>query len=164
MQTSSKHNQVFLKSNQGFLLPVAIFLLVILAGLGTYALNIQSVQQASSTADIQSIRAYHLARAGAELSAYYIMQTSPDTTTIPTTCPGGASTSMVIDGFTITSTCSPVYVPYYEQGSDREIGIYTITSNASYGTANTNNYVEREIQIDLSKCRATDAATAYQCS
>lgn len=153
----------FLHHQQGFLLPAAIFLVVILAGLGTYALNINSVQQANSMADVQSIRAYHLARAGAELSAYYIMQTA-DTTTVSTTCPGGASTSITLDGFTITGTCTPLNVPYYEQGADHEIGIYQIISSATFGTVNTNNYVERQIQIDLSKCRATDAVTPYQCS
>lgn len=148
--------------NQGFLLPAAIFLVVILAGLGTYALNINSVQQANSMADVQSIRAYHLARTGAELSAYYLMQTST-TTDIPTTCDANASTTITLDGFTISRSCTPINTPYYENGSDREIGIYAITSTASYGSVNTQNYVQREIKIDLSKCRATDAATIYQC-
>lgn len=155
------------KLNQGFLLPAAIFLLVILAGLGVYALNINAVQQANSMADVQSIRAYHLARAGAELSAYYVMQTST-TTDIPTTCDANASTTITLDGFTIARSCitplSPPDFPYVENGSDREIGIYTITSTASLGTVNTQNYVQREIKIDLSKCRATDAVTPYQCS
>lgn len=150
------------KLNQGFLLPAAIFLIVILAGLGTYALNINSVQQANSMADVQSIRAYHLARAGAELSAYYVMQTST-TTDIPTSCDADASTTITLDGFSIARSCTPTNTPYYENGSDREIGIYAITSTASYGGVNTQNYVQREIKIDLSKCRALDAATVYQC-
>lgn len=150
------------KFNQGFLLPAAIFLLVILAGLGTYALNINSVQQTNSMADVQSIRAYHLARTGAELSAYYVMQTAT-ATDIPTTCDANASTSLTLDGFTLARTCTPINTPYYENWSDRQIGIYAITSTASYGTVNTQNYVQREIKIDLSKCKATDAATVYQC-
>ncbi len=149
--------------NQGFLLPAAIFLVVILAGLGVYALNINAVQQANSMADVQSIRAHHLARAGAELSAYYVLQTAT-VTDIPTSCDANASTTISLDGFTIARTCTAINSPYYENGSDRQIGIYSITSTASYGTVNTQNYVQREIKIDLSKCRAIDAVTPYQCS
>jgi MSHA biogenesis protein MshP len=147
------------KTQNGFLLPAAIFLLVILAGLGAYALNITSVQQATGTQDIQSIRAYHIARAGAELSAYYLMQTTP-TTQVPTSCNANASTTINLDGFNIIRSCSPVYAPYYEQGGDREIGIYDIKSTASFGTVDTLNYVQREIQIVLSKCRETISNTA----
>lgn len=157
-----KKHLIKTRMQQGFLLPAAIFLLVILAGLGAYALNITTVQQTTATQDIQAIRAYHLARAGAELSTYYLMQTYP-TTNVPTTCPAGTATTLSLDGFSITRTCSPVYVPYYEQGSDHEIGIYDIQSTATFGTANTLNYVQRQIQIYLSKCRGTDDVTPYQC-
>ena len=151
------------KVNQGFLLPAAIFLLVILAGLGVYALNINSVQLATSTQDVQSIRAYHLARAGAELSAYYVMQTST-ATDIPTTCDANANSTLTLDGFTIDRTCTPINTPYYENGADRQIGIYNITSTANYFSVNPQDYVQREIKIDLSKCRALDASPIYQCN
>lgn len=152
-----------IKKQTGFLLPAAIFLLVVLAGLGAYAVNINTVQLTTATQDIQSIRAYHLARAGAELSAYYIMQTSTSTD-IPTSCDANASTTITLDGFSVARNCTAIHTPYYEQGSDREIGLYHIRSTASYDAVNTLNYVQREIKIDLSKCRATDAATVYQCS
>lgn len=157
----NKHAQ---KINQrGFLLPAAIFLIVILAGLGAYALNITSVQQTTATQDIQAVRAYHIARAGAELGAYYLMQTSPDPTTILSTCPANASTTLTIDGFTVTRTCGDYYTPYYEQGSDHEIGIYNIQSTATFGTVNTLNYIQREMSMQFSKCRGMDAVTPYQC-
>ncbi len=153
------------KTNQrGFLLPAAIFLLVILAGLGAYALNITTVQQTTATQDIQAVRAYHIARAGAELGAYYLMQTSPDPTTILSTCPANASTTLTIDGFTVTRTCGNYYTPYYEQGSDHEIGVYNIESTATFGTANTLSYVQRQIAFQFSKCRGTDSTSPYQCS
>jgi MSHA biogenesis protein MshP len=149
---------------QGFLLPAAIFLLVILAGLGAYAINISSVQQTTSIQDVQSIRAYHIARVGAELSAYYLMQTTPDATTIPASCSSNTTSTLTLDGFTVTRTCATYYTPYYEQGADHEIGIYKIQSTAKFGTASTLNYVERQIEINLSKCRGTDATPSYQCS
>lgn len=148
----------------GFLLPAAIFLLVILAGLGAYAVNITSIQQNSATQDIQSIRAYHLAKAGAELSAYYLMQTSPDSTSIPATCHTNASTTISLDGFSIARSCYGTYVPYYEQGNDHEIGVYTVKSTASFGTSGDINYVERQFEFNLSKCRDTsNALVPAQC-
>jgi MSHA biogenesis protein MshP len=147
----------------GFLLPLAIFLLVILAGLGAYAVNISTVQQTTSIQDVQAIRAYHLARAGAEMAAYDLIQTSPDATSIPSTCPASSTTTFTLDGFTITRSCDPFFTPYYEQAGDHEIGVYQVLSTAKYGTANTLNYVERRIEINLSKCRGIDAPIPYQC-
>lgn len=158
MMTLKNSHQQF-----GFLLPLAIFLLVVLAALGAYAVNVSSVQQATATQDIQTTRAYHVARAGAEMAAYDLMQTSPDSTTILSACPAGASTSFSLDGFTVTRSCDSFYTPYFEQDGDHEIGVYQVLSTAKFGTVNTLNYVERRIEINLSKCRAIDAATPYQC-
>jgi MSHA biogenesis protein MshP len=147
----------------GFLLPLAIFLLVILAGLGAYAVNVSTVQLATSTQDIQTTRAYHIARVGAEMAAYDLMQTSPDSTTILAACPASATSTFTLEGFTVTRSCDPFYTPYFEQDGDHEIGVYQIISTAKFGTVNTLNYVERRIEINLSKCRGIDAATPYQC-
>ena len=68
------------RKNKGFLLPAAIFVLVILAALGAYALNITSVQQATSTQDVQGSRAYQAARAGVEWAAYQTL--APGTTAL----------------------------------------------------------------------------------
>ncbi|MDI1299658.1 hypothetical protein [Methylotenera sp.] len=149
------------KIHQGFLLPAAIFILVILAGLGAYALNITSIQQVTSTQDVQGTRAYQSARAGVEWGAYQILQTSPDNTTILAcfTSPSVLS----LDGFTVTVRCTK-YGDYNEQNSDHTIAVYQITSTATFGTVNTSNYIERQIQLNLSKCRGTDASSAYICS
>ena len=148
---------------QGFLLPLAIFLLVILAGLGAYAVNISTVQQTTSIQDVQAIRAYHVARVGAEMAAYDLMQTAPDSTTILAACPASATSTFTLEGFTVTRSCDSFYTPYFEQDGDHEIGIYQVMSTAKFGTANSLNYVERIIEINLSKCRAIDAPTPYQC-
>lgn len=144
---------------RGFLLPAAIFLLVILAGLGAYAINIGTVQQNSAIQDIQGARAYHEARVGAEWAAYQILQNTPDNTVLPA-CP--ATTTLALDGFSIMVSCTLVG-PYNEQGSDHTINLYEITSTAIYGTANTAGYIERQVQYTLSKCRGTDSPSSYQC-
>lgn len=58
---------------QGFMLPLAIFLLVVLAALGAYAMRLSILTNAGSTQDILSSRAYFAARAGAEWAAMRVM-------------------------------------------------------------------------------------------
>lgn len=145
------------KYTQGFLLPAAIFLLVILAGLGAYALNMTSLQQAGSTQDVQGARAYQVARAGTEWAAYQVL--SPGSVALGS-CP--ASTTLTVDGFSVLVSCSRT--DYFEQGTDHTIAMYDVTATASFGTAGTTGYIERQVQVTLSKCVGTDAATPYQCS
>lgn len=142
----------------GFLLPAAIFLLVILAGLGAYALNITSLQQATSTQDVQGARAYQMARAGVEWAAYQVL--TPGTANLAN-CPASPS-NFNLEGFSVTVTCTRS-ADYFEQGSDHTIAMYDITATASFGSAGSLSYVERQMQVTLSKCRGTDAATPYQC-
>lgn len=144
--------------SQGFLLPAAIFILVILAGLGAYALNITSVQQATSTQDIQGSRAYQAARTGVEWAAYQVL--APATTALAN-CPASPST-LSLDNFTVTVSCTR-YAEYYEQGTDHTIAMYDIVSTASFDTGGTINYVNRQVQLTLSKCLGSDATPNYQC-
>jgi MSHA biogenesis protein MshP len=143
----------------GFLLPAAIFLLVILAGLGAYAVNISTVQQNSSTQDVQGTRAYHAARAGIEWAAYQIIQTSP-VASLPA-CP--ATTTLALDGFSVAVSCTQT-ADYTEQGGDHTIRVYQIASKATFGTVNTLNYIERQMDMTISKCIGTDETPSYQCS
>jgi MSHA biogenesis protein MshP len=144
---------------QGFLLPAAIFILVILAGLGAYALNITSVQQSTSLQDTQGTRAYQAARAGVEWAAYQVL--SPGNTAL-VNCPA-SPTVLNIDNFVVTVTCSRS-ADFNEQGSDHTIAMYDITSTANFGTVGTLNFIERQIQLTVSKCLGTDEVPNYQCS
>ena len=145
------------QTSRGFLLPAAIFLLVILAALGAYALNISSTQQATSKQDIQGSRAYQAARAGLEWAIFQVL--APGTTNL-VNCP--TPTTLTIEGFTVNVTCTQS-VDYNEQGTDRTIRLFEITSRASFGVAGTIDYSERQLQATVSKCRATDATPAYEC-
>ena len=144
---------------QGFLLPAAIFILVILAGLGAYALNITSVQQSTSLQDTQGTRAYQAARAGVEWAAYQVL--SPGNTAL-VNCPA-SPTVLNIDNFVVTVTCSRS-ADFNEQGLDHTIAMYDITSTANFGTVGTLNFIERQIQLTVSKCLGTDEVPNYQCS
>lgn len=144
---------------QGFLLPAAIFILVILAGLGAYALNITSVQQSTSLQDTQGTRAYQAARAGVEWAAYLVL--NPGNTAL-VNCPA-SPTTLNVDNFVVTVTCSRS-ADFNEQGSDHTIAMYDITSTANFGVVGTLNFIERQIQITVSKCLGTDEIPNYQCS
>jgi MSHA biogenesis protein MshP len=143
---------------RGFLLPAAIFLVVILSALGAYAINLSTLQNTTSTQDTQGVRAYHMARAGVEWAAYQTM--APATANLGN-CPSSPSV-LLMDGFSVSVTCARS-ADYYEQGSDHTIATYNIVSTASYGVVGASNYIERQIQVTLSKCRGIDAAAPYQC-
>jgi MSHA biogenesis protein MshP len=143
---------------QGFLLPAAIFLLVILAGLGAYAVNVTTVQQATATQDVQGARAYQMARAGVEWAAYQVLV--PGTTTLGN-CPASPS-SFTLEGFSVTVSCTR-HTDYFEQGADHTIAMYEVTATATFGSVGSSNYIERQVQVTLSKCLGTDATPNYQC-
>lgn len=133
-------------SQKGFLLPVAIFVLVILAGLVAYGMRLALLMNQGTIQDIQGSRAYLAARAGVEWAAYQVLM--PGSTTMQS-CPSVPS-PFTINGFTVTLTCSQTNGT--DKGGTQSIGIYTITSKASMGTSGQQDYVERMIQVSLSRC------------
>ena len=62
------------RTESGFVLPTAIFLLVILAALGGYMVSLSRTSHISSALDIQGARAYLAARAGIEWAAWQLLQ------------------------------------------------------------------------------------------
>lgn len=143
----------------GFLLPAAIFLVVILGSLGAYAVNLSTTQNVTSMQDVQGAKAYQMARAGVESMAYQVL--APATANLAN-CPA-ATSSLSLEGFEVTVTCNRS-VDYFEQGADHTIAVYDIIATARFGAVGTANYVERQLQVTLSKCRGIDAASPYQCS
>ncbi|MDC8760397.1 pilus assembly PilX family protein [Janthinobacterium fluminis] len=93
---------------RGVSIVTAIFLLVVLAGLGVAMLTVSTAQQAASSMDEQGVRAYQAARAGLEWR-FFQLQTAP--------CTAGAVDSFRLpDGgalaqFTVTVTCAPTPSP-----------------------------------------------------
>ena len=79
---------------RGFAAISAVFLLVVLAGLGAYMLSMSNVQQLSSAQDVQGTRAYWAARAGLEWG----------TSSAVNDCPAPARWE--VDGLTVQVNCS----------------------------------------------------------
>lgn len=65
-----------MKRLRGFAILSAIFILVVLAMLGAFIMNISSSQQIGSALDIQGARAYQAARAGIEWGLFRQMRES----------------------------------------------------------------------------------------
>src|SRR5450756_976018 len=59
---------------RGFSLISAIFLLVVIAALGTFAVTLSTTQQQSAALDVLGSRAYQASRAGIEWGAYQALQ------------------------------------------------------------------------------------------
>jgi len=162
---------------RGFALVSAIFILVVLAALGAFIVNISTSQQIGSALDVQGVRAYQAARAGIEWGLYQVQATTNYNfsygTTLPLAvgnglpndrrCPGGVSPSTnsfnpgaaTLTGFRVTVRCTAIPDSY--SGPT----IYTITStacsqpNASNECPNTstgadapgNLYIERRLEV-----------------
>jgi MSHA biogenesis protein MshP len=91
---------------RGFAIVSAIFILVVLAVLGAFIVNISTSQQIGSALDVQGVRAYQAARTGIEWGLYRQLRDG--------SCPGAAAptsfspAAAMLSGFTITVTCSAV--------------------------------------------------------
>lgn len=155
---------------RGFVLPSAIFLLVILAGLAAFLVNVSMTQSTMSAQDVQGARAYQAARAGIEWGLYRVLDPGNATVVAPGApgwpnmpgCP--AFTTLTIEGFTVTVGCPAAPQDYLEAGDTRSIRVFRLTATATLGVAGAANRVEREVEVTVSKCRARDGALPdYAC-
>lgn len=136
----------------GFSLVTAIFILVILAALGAAMVTFSGAQQATVAMDIQSARAYQAARAGIEWGAYRALQ-------VPGfTCAGSPFTlsfsGSSLAGFTTQVSCA---ASSHSEGGNT-ITLFDFTANASYGVANTPDYVAREVGARVARCTGAGGA------
>lgn len=126
----------------GFSLVSAIFLLVVIAALGAFAVTLSTTQQLSAGLDVTGARAYQAARTGIEWGAYQVLRNAG--------CP--ASPSVVaglpntLANFTVTVTCSSAATT--EGGVP--VTMYQMNSIANTpGGAATPNYVERQMSVTM---------------
>jgi MSHA biogenesis protein MshP len=150
----------------GVALASAIFLLVVLAGLGAIILTVGSLQQTTSARDVMGSKAFQAARAGIEWGAYKVLQQGlPGTCfTTPTTIAMPAGTDLT--GLSTTVTCASTAT--FNEGI-RSTGapgpspggvpleFYVITSTACNQPPCPNTtspgpgYVERQLQVSIGR-------------
>jgi MSHA biogenesis protein MshP len=166
------------KAHSGFSLIAAIFLLVVLALMGTLIVSITSMQSASGQLDLSGVRAYQAARAGTEWAAYEVLD--PDNALNPASCspvvmpscptsPTNLSSLVgTLSSFTVSVTCAQAADT---TESNRNVRVFQIVATAcnqpSGGScpnaSPTSGYVERRLEGTFSKCKDS-TATAPRCS
>ena len=119
---------------QGFAAIAAIFLVVVLAAMGTYMVAFSNTQQLSSAQDLQGSRAYWAARAGLE---WGLTSAACNTT----------STALTIQGFTVNVSCTPTVYPE----ADTNVTVVRINAIASAGSAGSLGYVERSVSATMER-------------
>lgn len=137
-----------MKTNKGFALASAIFLIVSLAVLGAAMTYISTVSHAASALDVEGARAYQAAKAGIEWGAYMEL--------VNHSCV--ASTSIVppaqtLSTYTVTVNCFPAT----NGNANPPVTVYRITATACNhpnagscpGIAGSMDYVERQMQASF---------------
>jgi len=139
------------QSSKGFSLVSAIFLLVVIAALGTFAVTLSTTQQQSAALDVLGARAYQAARAGIEWGAYQVLPNSA--VGFAATCRGGATSQSVtplpntLSGFTVNVGCSATS---HVEGAST-LWVYSLASTATQGTVATPDYVERQMTVTIAQ-------------
>jgi MSHA biogenesis protein MshP len=138
-----------MKRESGFVLPTAIFLLVVLAALASYMVSLSRTSHLSSALDIQGARAYQAARAGIEWAAWQVVDPQA---LQPSPAPCPASPTMLalagtLAGFQVSVSCTRTVET---DGADT-VAIYQITSTATSGLPGEVDYVDRQIQASFSR-------------
>jgi len=137
---------------RGFSLVSAIFLLVVVAALGTFAVTLSTTQQQSAALDVMGARAYQAARAGIEWGAYQVLPASA--AVFATACRAGNTSQNVappgtLSGFTVSVGCTATSAVE----DTNTVWIYQLSSSAATAgiTMGNANYVERQINVTIAQ-------------
>lgn len=139
------------KLQRGFSLVSAIFLLVVIAALGTFAVTLSTTQQQGAALDVLGARAYQAARAGIEWGAYQVLPASG--AAFATNCRAGTTSQGIsplpntLSGFNVNVGCSTT--SHVEDTIT--LWVYQLTSTATQGTAATPDYVERQMTVTIAQ-------------
>ena len=123
---------------RGFSLVTTLFLLVVVASLGAYLVDLATAQHVSGALTAQNARALYAANSGLEWVAYEISNN-------PGACPP-VPTSFAAEGFTVTlSGCTRN--PITEFGSS--YALYDVTVEARQGSFGSFDHVSRSLRATL---------------
>ncbi len=132
---------------RGFVLPTAIFLIVIMAALGAFIAQVTAAANTAAGQDVQGARALQAARAGIEAGLYAVR--------INGICPGGTLTSMPgLNGLKVTWACTRY--GFNDAGEARVVWQITSTACSTGGTScpsssatelQGSDYVERQLIV-----------------
>jgi MSHA biogenesis protein MshP len=125
---------------QGFSLVSAIFLLVVLAGLGVYAVRMNTMQQQTVTAGLRGAQAYQAARTGVQWGAYRALTAGSCAASTTLSLSEGAA-----NGFRVTVLCTQ---RNHTEGTGT-VHVYQFDVKAEGGTYGGPDYVSRRLQTKI---------------
>ena len=139
---------------RGFSLVTAIFLLVVLAGLGAMMVTFFTAQQQSSALDVLGSRAYQASRAGIEWGAFQVVQSGVAGPAFANACQTGGVPPQppqplagTLAGFSVSVNCNATSAVE----AVATLWVYNITSTATRGTVGSVDYVERQMQATIAQ-------------
>ena len=160
-------------ARRGFVLPSAIFLIVILAGLAAFMVHVSGVQQATSAQDVMGSRAWHAAQAGIEWGLYRVLDPANTTAVQPADArwpnmPACPSVNLSVEGFDVRVACTrfPATGSYFEAGGRNAIVVYQLIATATLPGRAVGDalYIERQAETRVSRCRSRDGLPpGYAC-
>lgn len=136
---------MIIKQQTGVALIAAIFLMVILAALGVYLVQISATQRATSIFALQGARAYHAAKSAVEFGIHQALNNSVAACGAAPSSPVSQNISFSeggLQGFIASLTCD--YTRHDENGDCYNVYVIDVTANwGAYGDA---NFTSRHLQ------------------
>lgn len=139
----------------GFSLVMVIFLIVVLAALAAFAVQIAMAQYQAANVELLEARAQAAADAGIEWGTNQTLQASP-ATFCASGIPGSNSftlTQGALKGFVVTVACTPTQHQIYSgtPPTAQNYEVYTLTSTATFGSYGGPDYVARTVTRNVTK-------------
>lgn len=141
------------RRQRGFVLVLAVFMLVMLAAISAYLLTISNLQVQTAAQDELGARAYQSARTGIEWGAYQILRAPAQP--FATACIAGATTQTIalsgqLAGFSVAVTCQAGAVQTEGASTYRAYNITSTGCNqAACPGAASATYVERQLKVSV---------------
>jgi MSHA biogenesis protein MshP len=133
------------RRSAGVGLVTAIFLLVVMAGLGVAMVTIFTAQQQSSALDMQGARAYQSARAGIEWGVFQKLRKDSCAASTTFALPGASS----LQGFSVTVTCQKVGGGALTRWVIGATACNPPAPDGSCKATNNPDYVQRHLEAEL---------------
>jgi MSHA biogenesis protein MshP len=141
------------RRQRGFVLVLAVFMLVMLAAISAYLLTISNLQVQTAAQDELGARAYQSARTGIEWGSYQILRAPAQA--FATACVAGATTQTIalsgqLAGFSVAVTCQAGAVQTEGASTYRAYNITATGCNqAACPGAASATYVERQLKVSV---------------
>ena len=133
-----------MRRQSGFSLVAAIFLIVVLAALGAFAVQVAMTQYQGSNLELLEARAQAAAEAGIEYQANLALQRVPASCLASNTL-NLRATAGALAGFVVQVTCTSTTHQIYTGATPTTYTVYALTATASNGTYGTQDYVMRNV-------------------